>query len=604
MNRCSKKVKRSSGRKKSRWSAARSRKSVSRSLRIFQNQKPTSFNVFQLLVPKEKIEIVVDDTSTEMSSKTNREAQLFSVQKWNVGDETEKRDAADLDVILLADEESSVSIQKNLSDDKPEIVLLDGGSPSELNVSDEIICLGDLNLVGEAGPSSTMPQQKVMTKQQSETRIPTICDVHQGKKSHFYSTDLRDFSWVHSLMPSTSSLHATNMPEFVDLLTQGTLSICKKWLRRWDVIQNGVVDGNPLRICSYNVLCQQTACKTPELYIHLTKSGRAYELTWENRWRLFSREFAMIAADIFCLQEVQYDHFEYFFKPYFEAAGFLGKYKKRTHSLMDGCAIFYKSHFQLLHYRDIEYYVNSDSVLDRDNVGQLVRLKDMRSGREFCTANTHLLFNKRRGDVKLAQLAVLLANIDQECGPESGKECPYILCGDFNIQPYSPLYNFIMSGEICFSNLRRGDISGQGNSGGPFVSVNLLPEDVRIARNCRFKYLKNRTMLFPSLNCWSHPLSFNSVYHHVNAESGPVVSTYHSVEAVNPDFIFYSVKSKGIKQSFLNSSSAMSVSEMEIRLIRRLSLPNINQLVGTLGPWPNSTTPSDHIPLIADFVLQ
>lgn len=30
----------------------------------------------------------------------------------------------------------------------------------------------------------------------------------------------------------------------------------------------------------------------------------------------------------------------------------------------------------------------------------------------------------------------------------------------------------------------------------------------------------------------------------------PVVSTYHSVEAVNPDFIFYSVKSKEIKVIF------------------------------------------------------
>ncbi|VDO50978.1 unnamed protein product [Onchocerca flexuosa] len=226
--------------------------------------------------------------------------------------------------------------------------------------------------------------------------------------------------------------------------------------------------------------------------MHLTKPGRAYELTWENRWSLLAREFAMIEADIFCLQEVQYDHYDQFFKPYFEAAGYFGKYKKRTRRLVDGCAIFYKSHFRLLHYRCIEYFVNNDSVLDRDNVGQLVRLKDMRSGREFCIANTHLLFNKRRGDVKLAQLAVLFANIDKECGPESGQECPYILCGDFNIQPYSPMYNFIMSGEICFTNLRRGDISGQGNPGGPFVSVNILPEDVKIARNCQFKYLKSK----------------------------------------------------------------------------------------------------------------
>lgn len=80
----------------------------------------------------------------------------------------------------------------------------------------------------------------------------------------------------------------------------------------------------------------------------------------------------------------------------------------------------------------------------------------------------------------------------QECGPESARECPYILCGDFNAQPCSPLYNFIVNGKICFTNIRRGDISGQGDSGGPLVSVNLLPEDVEIARNCRFKYLKSK----------------------------------------------------------------------------------------------------------------
>uniref|UniRef100_A0A158Q6W2 Endo/exonuclease/phosphatase domain-containing protein n=1 Tax=Elaeophora elaphi TaxID=1147741 RepID=A0A158Q6W2_9BILA len=486
-----------------------------------------------------------------MNNETDQEVELLGVQKFNTGGKTdEERDIADLDVILLTDEESSPRRQENLSKDKSE----------------------DLKVIGEAGPSFTRPQERAVERVQSETRI---CAINQGEQSRLNRADPRNFPSARSLPSSASSLHATNMPEFVDLLTQGTLLMCKKWLRRWDVVQNGVVGGNPLRICSYNVLCQQTACKTPELYIHLTKPGRAYELTWENRWRLLAREFSMIAADIFCLQEVQYDHYDHFFRPYFEAAGFLGTYKKRTHSLIDGCAIFYKADFQMLRYRYIEYYVSNDSVLDRDNVGQLIRLKDMRNGREFCIANTHLLFNKRRGDVKLAQLAVLLANIDKECGPESGQECPYVLCGDFNIQPYSPLYNFIMSGEICFTNLRRGDVSGQGSAGGPFVSVNLLPEDVEIDRNCRFKYLKNRTVLLPSANCWSHPLCFNSVYHHVNAESGQSMS-----------------------------STVGNVSEKEIRLIRRLSLPNINQLAGTLGPWPNSATPSDHIPLIADFVLQ
>ncbi|MCP9257075.1 hypothetical protein DINM_000314 [Dirofilaria immitis] len=543
-------------------------------------------------LPKEKVEIVVDDTQAEeMNSETAQEVQLFNVRKSNADSKTDgEKDTADLDVILLTNEECSSSRQENLNKDEPEIVILDDSAPSksDLNTSDEIICLQDLKMVNEVPTFSVTPKQKTVKELPRETRT---YGTRRGRQSRAYCEDLRKFPSIRNpVSSSSSSIHAKNMPEFVDLLTQGTLLICKKWLRRWDIVQSGVIGGNPLRICSYNVLCQQTAYKTPELYIHLTKPGRAYELTWENRWRLLTREFSMIGADIFVFKKF---------------TGFFGKYKKRTNNLLDGCAIFYKSHLQLLHYRYIEYFLNIDSVLNRDNVGQLIRLKDMRSGREFCVVNTHLLFNKRRGDVKLAQLAILLANIDQECGPESGQECPYILCGDFNFHPYSPIYNFIMNGEICFTNLRRGDISGQGNAGGPFVSVNLLPEDVKIARNCRFNYLKNRTMLLPSLNCWSHPLCFNSVYQNMNGETRPMISTYHSIEAVNPDFIFYSVKSKRVQQSMLpHSVPAMNVSEREIRLIRRLSLPDMNELAGTLGPWPNSTTPSDHIPLIADFVLQ
>uniref|UniRef100_A0A915PRV7 Endonuclease/exonuclease/phosphatase domain-containing protein n=1 Tax=Setaria digitata TaxID=48799 RepID=A0A915PRV7_9BILA len=525
-------------------------------------------------VPKEKIEIVVDDTPEEMTSETVQ--NVLDVQKQSGEIKAHKEmNVTDLDVIEITDDESSSSKQANLGEKEPEIVLLGGISQNKIeesNDSEEIICLEDFRVSDGAGPSSSVSpilQQKTMERFKNEVRDSTNRFAHHKRQSRFCGTNLTVVHPVHSTLSSSSPVHAANMPEFVDLLTQGTLMICRKWLRRWDVLQNGVMEGIPLRICSYNILCQQTTTKTPELYTHLAKPGRTYELTWENRWRLLAREFAMIGADIFCLQEVQYDHYDEFFKPYFEAAGFLGKYKKRTHGLTDGCAIFYKTHFQLLHYRHIEYYLNVDSVLNRDNVGQLARLKDIRCGRDLCIANTHLLFNKRRGDVKLAQLAILLANIDKECGPGSGQECPYILCGDFNIQPHSPLYNFIMRGEICFTNLRRGDISGQGSPGGPFVSVDMLPVDAKIA---------HRAMLLPPGNYWSHPLCFNSVYQHMNAKSGQSV--------------------------FPISDSAIRISEKGLRLIRRLTLPNVNQLAGTLGPWPNSTTPSDHIPLIADFILQ
>lgn len=47
-----------------------------------------------------------------------------------------------------------------------------------------------------------------------------------------------------------------------------------------------------------------------------------------------------------------------------------------------------------------------------------------------------------------------------------------------------------------------------------------------------------------------------------------------------------------------------NVQENPLQLVRHLALPSELALRTTLGPWPNAVTPSDHIPLIADFVLQ
>lgn len=53
-----------------------------------------------------------------------------------------------------------------------------------------------------------------------------------------------------------------------------------------------------------------------------------------------------------------------------------------------------------------------------------------------------------------------------------------------------------MNGGMSFHNLRRGDVSGQGAVGGPFVSADLLPEALNIGRNCRFKNLKSKLICF------------------------------------------------------------------------------------------------------------
>lgn len=53
------------------------------------------------------------------------------------------------------------------------------------------------------------------------------------------------------------NMYVTDMPEFVDLLTQGTLIFCKKWLRRWDVVQVSSMHICVLLIVEDHIICNK-----------------------------------------------------------------------------------------------------------------------------------------------------------------------------------------------------------------------------------------------------------------------------------------------------------------------------------------------------------
>jgi protein angel len=65
----------------------------------------------------------------------------------------------------------------------------------------------------------------------------------------------------------------------------------------------------------------------------------------------------------------------------------------------------------LLEWTSVEYFQVGIESLDRDNVAIIAKFEPLRksSPTTFCVATTHLLFNPRRHDVKLAQTALLLA---------------------------------------------------------------------------------------------------------------------------------------------------------------------------------------------------
>ena len=59
----------------------------------------------------------------------------------------------------------------------------------------------------------------------------------------------------------------------------------------------------------------------------------------------------------------------------------------------------------------MEYYQpKGERPLNRDNIGLLAKFADRnRPEKLLCVATTHLLYNPRRVDVRLAQIAVMLA---------------------------------------------------------------------------------------------------------------------------------------------------------------------------------------------------
>ncbi|KAG0614641.1 hypothetical protein M758_6G192700 [Ceratodon purpureus] len=251
-------------------------------------------------------------------------------------------------------------------------------------------------------------------------------------------------------------------------------------------------------LVSYNILADVNAwTHYNELYWHIQR----YILDWDERKKKILRELGLWSPDIICLQEV--DHYEDL-NGELEKEGYVGMYTSRTGATRDGCAMFWrKNRFELLEGEDIKF---KDHNL-KDNVAQLCVLQtksktlgrndtedsEATNGTEPTTSgssgsknnrvvvgNIHVLFNPKRGDVKLGQFCGCLlrhllidtcicqARILMEKAhalSEKWGKVPVAIAGDFNSTPGSALYQFISSSQLDLADHDRRNISGQEEEG-------------------------------------------------------------------------------------------------------------------------------------------
>lgn len=129
----------------------------------------------------------------------------------------------------------------------------------------------------------------------------------------------------------------------------------------------------------------------------------------------------------------------------------------------------------MVEHTEVEFLQPNITLLNRDNVAIIAKFapKDNPEA-EFVVATTHLLYNPRRQDVRLAQTQVLLSEIERMAYKKHGDRLfllfkkkhlklliaivyrnyiPLILTGDFNATPDSAVYELIRYGQVDYQHL-------------------------------------------------------------------------------------------------------------------------------------------------------
>lgn len=85
----------------------------------------------------------------------------------------------------------------------------------------------------------------------------------------------------------------------------------------------------------------------------------------------------------------------------------------------------------------------------KKNVGLLIELKSLVNNSVIIVANTHLYYNRGRERIQCDQAKMLVSEIQQFNVSNS----PVLICGDFNTNIRTPVYNAISKEYDCLFEL-------------------------------------------------------------------------------------------------------------------------------------------------------
>jgi len=406
-------------------------------------------------------------------------------------------------------------------------------------------------------------------------------------------------------------------------------------------------------VTTYNVLAQ---CYIDGNRSYYNQHCPDHLLTLPCRVERIMRQLDECRPDVICLQEVDKSAYDMFYGPGLARRGFDGYIKLKTGcNRTEGVATFYRrSKFTCLTTVPVEYRTPGFDDEEHDQVALILVLAAQNrtrrgggvigAGGRVVVGNTHLLFDARLGDVKLAQTAILLAALDRVAGAVTTEPGsfgtssvvydPVILCGDFNADPSSELFRFVIGNSIVYDGLPVGLLSGSwcalscvDRSLKRPVGIDLFPKSVAVTDRCQLvSVVSERARLRRLLADGVPPLE---VRPSKLLRDGGVDKDLDDPEAeyargtgvLTQRFQFESSQREYTKcnmTTWLNSSCTGSVSDYvffsggydggdceskRLILIGASTLPCIKDF-RPYGGMPNEYDPSDHVMTSASFRLK
>lgn len=208
------------------------------------------------------------------------------------------------------------------------------------------------------------------------------------------------------------------------------------------------------QLASYNILADSYI--NPVWY----PSSTIEMLRWEQRKVLLGKKVAEFAVDIICLQEVEEAAFQLLME-ILSKQNYQGVYRQKGTGKPDGCAAFYKH--GSLQFQDCQTIYYQDRAKGERDSGHLAQVLSFSSeiGR-IGIANTHLKWDRRdrakERHIGYQQVQELLAFIKQDTITAA-----WVICGDLNAQPDSPIITELLDQGFKDAYQRRGQATCNPN---------------------------------------------------------------------------------------------------------------------------------------------